>query len=202
MSIQFRHKTSWKCFLAAAFAAVLTIQPGLAVERVFCVTNSYNGLPGATGNGTTDDTAAIQRAFSAATNAFNSSDTAGYSGVAVVFPAGTYIISDRLKFVTTNFPPQGGGITIRGVDTLRTVIQSTGSTGAFYFKLGGQRTANKFLRLQIEDIKLFADSSPAGPAIEIEPDGTGMTLGIRPMLRNLHINRTTTANSYTYGIKL
>lgn len=49
---------------------------------------------GATGNGTTDDTAAIQSAFTAATNAARS----GFNEV--YFPPGTYVVSSTLYFST------------------------------------------------------------------------------------------------------
>ena len=64
---------------------------------------------GATGNGVTDDTAAIQAAI-----------TAG-AGKRVYFPAATYIISSALTIVSSNTRLEGGGV--------GTVIKNTSLTG-------------------------------------------------------------------------
>ena len=78
------------------------------------ITNTVNvrGF-GAKGDGLTDDTAAIQAALNYAAARLSAADCSGRA-TAVLFPSGTYIVSDRLTFLTTNTLTLYQGLTIRG----------------------------------------------------------------------------------------
>lgn len=191
--------------LACLFAVF--VQPCHAVEkeRVFNVT-AY----GANGTDTVDDTAAIQLALDAAATAFNTADASNRSGVAVIFPTGTYKINGQLVMDATSFPSEGGGIMIRGEGRTGTIIQSASSTGALLIKVnvdGGDAIAGASLLCQIEDIQFLATAPGAGTAIEIRPymaDGGTLeenNLHVTPELRNVRIARTGTANYFTCGFK-
>jgi len=177
--------------LAFIVSAALLPRPGLAVERVF-------NVPAATGDGALD-TAAVQSTLTAAAAAFNTSDGAGFSGVAVVFPTGTYTVTNRLTMMTTNRPVNDGGIMIRGQGPSASVIQSSNTTGTLYFDIN---TSNQIflVRIQMEDLGFKAIVPAAGPAIEIRPSADAGQR-IVPFLRNVYIGRVGVANYYTYGFK-
>lgn len=178
-------------------AVILSVfaQPCLAATRMFTV-------PSANG---TDDTVAIQTTLNAAANAFNTSDGAGRSGIAVIFPLGTYKISSRLVLTTTNCPIEGGGIMIRGQGRAGTIIASSGAAGALL--ITNNVDGGKSIRIQIEDIQFQTAVANAGPAIEVSPymlNGQPLAennLTITPVLRNVRIARTDVAYSYSYGFK-
>lgn len=100
-------------FTAQDFAQPIAVTGGLYNPRA----PQY----GATGNGTTDDTAALQAAATACTAA---------GGGTYYLPAGTYKTSSAITF--TNM---GGGVKVIG-DGLATIIQVTGSYDALTFTTG------------------------------------------------------------------
>ena len=189
--------------LLTAWMAVFA-SPCLASERVFCVTNSpYNAFP----NDNLDDTDAIQAALDDAAAVFDEEDSAGRSGVVVVFPKGLYEVSSRLHFITTNYPPEGGGIMIRGESRSNTTIHSSGTDGALLLQINVANATTDHIHVQFEDIGFKAAIENAGPAIEIAPymaDGTTLAddnLHVIPTLCNVRIARTALANYYSCGIK-
>jgi hypothetical protein len=189
MNIRFELRPVWKSVFFAVVCMGLYAPPCFAADRVFPVPLPSGG----------DDSVNIQTILNKAAKAFNTSDNAGFSGVAVVFPAGTYIINKRLTMTTTNRPAHNGGIMIRGQGASASVIVSSNSAGALYFNINTTDTVSQ-VSIQVEDIGFKANSPAAGPAIEIKAsqyDG----FRIRPMLRNVKIGRTAVANYYTYGFK-
>lgn len=119
---------------------VFQVAAGLVPNGVYNVKMSpYN----ATGNGSTDDRAAIQAAITAAIAA---------GGGTVFFPAGTYIVGDEL---TVN----GDGIIFQGVSYTRSIIKSTtNSVGTL--QLGSLSTSGtgKSVGCSLRDMKFECPS--------------------------------------------
>ena len=106
-------------YLDANFAALVAGQAGWF--NVF----SY----GATGNGVTDDTVAIQAAYTAA-----AAYAATNGGATVFFPDGTYIISDEIAVSVSNITLRGAGFRtaiLKQSNTAKNVIKNTASNNAF-----------------------------------------------------------------------
>lgn len=78
---------------------------------------------GATGDGSTDDTAAISSAVAALT-----------SGSTLYFPGGTYFVSQVLLSSKSNFKIMGAGATIRGFNTTNAVLRLATCT---FFEVNG-----------------------------------------------------------------
>jgi hypothetical protein len=197
-----RAKANSYQLLVGTVLASLTILTGsaLAVERVFNVADY-----GAVGDGTKDDTIAIQAVLDAMAATFNVPDGGGRSGGALLFPAGTYMISNRLELVTSNFPPNGGGIMIRGEGRDRTAIRSQGTAGAVACWLNTDTSSGQIIQLQIEDIAFLADAPAAGPAIQVLPYAGNFevpdekNLKVQPEFRNVCMAGTRSTNYYSYG---
>ncbi|MFA6173381.1 MAG: glycosyl hydrolase family 28-related protein [Kiritimatiellales bacterium] len=148
------------------------------------------------------DTANIQNTLNDAARAFNTSD----DGVAVIFPKGTYVINQRLVFKTTNCPPSGGGIMIRGQGQLGTIIQSGSIQGALLLTNNVDECPPfTGISIQIEDIAFLAAVPNAGPAVEVAPymkNGKPLEKRTTPRLRNVRIARAASlSNYYSYGFK-
>jgi autotransporter-associated beta strand protein len=167
------------------------------------VTNTVNvrGF-GAKGDGLTDDTAAIQAALNHAA-ARLSANGLQRAGAAVVFPSGTYIVSHRLTFLTTNTLPNGQGLTIRGEGMTNTILLSINETGSglLYFDLQSP-VLNSGFKLQIEDIGLQSARaiSTSGAAIEIAPRNTN-TVNVWPTLRAVKISGYSPNCGFDYGFR-
>lgn len=106
---------------AAAAGSLLTqradatnpVSPGVLTPQEF----------GATGNGTTDDTTAIQAWIAAIEMSGTASPTTGYEGY---LPPGNYLVSKTLQFTKQN-------VTIRGAGMWQSQINSTVTGGAPIF---------------------------------------------------------------------
>lgn len=122
---------------------------------------------GAKGDGTTDDTAAIQAAL----------NTAAVSGAVVLFPAGTYITSGSL-LVAAN-------VAVRG-DGMASIVKYAGTGWAF---IGGGTGGSLSYGVAIRDLRILL-SNAAGSGITLR--GTAAA-----MLSNLSIERTVVSSSST-----
>lgn len=121
---------------------------------------------GAVGDGTADDTTAVQAALNAATNA---------NGGIVFFPTGTYKITATLNVQSNAFRYdgwQGGGIIIRGAGANKTRLVASGGTG---FQLLNFVT-NKSANCSVEDISLNGPTTAGTTAGSV-----GMNFNVSPM---------------------
>lgn len=118
---------------------------------------------GATGDGITDDTAAIQAALTAA----------GVSGGTVYFPAGTYLVSASLLFDSS--------VTIRGVNRLAVNILQVGAFRVF--QATTRATALTF-RVDISDLSIYnASGVPTAGAYGIDMQGVSFWTIRRVVIR-------------------
>ena len=115
---------------------------------------STSGLPysvkwfGAKGDGTTDDTAAIQAAISA---------TQAAGGGAVWFPAGTYHITDTLNITA-------GGVTLQGSGTGSTVLSfANGASDCIVMNSG----TTQLYRSHVKDMTITGVAKTGGRALYI-----------------------------------
>lgn len=129
---------------------------------------------GATGNGTTDDTAAIQ-------NAINAAVATGGAGV-VRFPAGTFIVSAPLTLPN--------GITIAGAGTLKAA--SATQTGAIF-----QRVATSATEL-VEDIRItgLAIDCVAGPSGSLNGVYIDTSISAAIAIRRVLVDHVRIDNAY------
>jgi hypothetical protein len=174
-------------------------------------TNSVNvgDLPGIDNTGANDCTVPIQTALNSLMTNFC---TNGAVGVCLYFPSGTYRITDRLVFDNTSpgiTNVRRQGITIRGAGfgTSRILVDTdtgAGKTkGAFLFNLDVSRPDAGLYHcaLQIEDLRILANSPDAGTAIEVVPYNAGDTCRITPIFRSVRIDSENAANYFSYGFK-
>lgn len=114
----------------------ITLGAGLAFSGSALTLTTVGGLTiyvtqyGATGNGTTDDTAAINAAFAAVRAAVSTSLVSQGATLTIVFDAGTYLISDSINVTgiqAINFIVQGNGACILAKCTGKPAIDMLGS---------------------------------------------------------------------------
>ena len=106
---------------------------------------------GATGNGSTDDSAAVQRAFDAA-----------QPGEAVYFPSGTYRLGATVNVQKSNLRIYGDG-------DASTISGDTTQRNLFYVKLAGaQLTGLKFEHLRLVGARVFDKNLNGGVAFYLE----------------------------------
>ena len=106
-------------YLDANFAALVAGQAGWFNVFVY----------GATGNGVTDDTVAIQATYTAA-----AAYAATNGGATVFFPDGTYLISNEIAISVSNITLRGAGFRtaiLKQSNTAKNVIKNTASNNAF-----------------------------------------------------------------------
>ncbi|EKT83029.1 pectin lyase domain tail protein [Rhodococcus phage Mbo4] len=107
---------------------------------------------GATGDGTTDDTAAFQAAINAASAAVSSGEFAGAGRGAVYIPRGSYCIGNlQLK----------ANVTIRGSHFRAVTIIPTATSG-FTFGTSGLTTTNRMTSVCLEGFTIGPTSTVAG----------------------------------------
>jgi hypothetical protein len=109
--------------------AILNPPPGSAIKSATSVYNIKDY--GAAGDGTIDDTAAINTAIGLANTA----------GGTVFVPGGTYIITAALTSLAN-------GVTVQGEGPYRSVIRSTSATADFFVSNGASLIAIKDLQLE------------------------------------------------------
>lgn len=188
-------------FLLLFLTAEFSVSEAAVGDRMIVVTNSEYGAIADDG---VDDTAAFQSALDDLALTYSTDFAGNHSGVALFVPEGDYNISERLVFVTTNNPSQGGGIMIRGEGASKSVLITTNSNpssdkGALFFDLFTDTGDD--IWLQIEDIGFLANEADAGPAIEIDSTLTN-AFKVKPVVRNVSIRRLApVSNGYTYGFK-
>ena len=141
-------------------ADMLTLLAGVNVKNT-----AYAG--GATGNGVTDDTAAIQAAINAAAAATSTDGT----GNAVYFPAGTYLISSVLTF--------SQDVILRGAGQNTSIIAQS-STSANGITISGATVQN----VQIIDLQVAGPNSGTGVGINVTSD-SGLNPATSLVLRNV-----------------
>ncbi|MFA6174701.1 MAG: glycosyl hydrolase family 28-related protein, partial [Kiritimatiellales bacterium] len=153
---------------------------------------------GAAGNGTNDDTVALQNALNyLSTNAIKD------AGVCLYLPQGTYRITDRLTFTATNPAGYYQGVTIRGDGKSGSGVSriySAGTNGALCFNVTDKGGYN--FRVLLQDLQFQAGAADAGAAIEVAKlVGTNLTLNTTPCLFNVSITNDTADRYFTYGFK-
>ena len=155
---------------------------------------------GAIGNGTNDDTAALQNALN-----YLSTNLVTDAGVCLYLPSGTYKITNQLSFSVTGLVAWSSqGITIRGDgrdDPGASVIFSTSTNGALLFNVNDEAARYNF-KIQVQDLQIKAGVANAGAAIELAKlTGTNIYVKTTPWLRNVEISRADTNCYFTYGFK-
>lgn len=148
-------------------ATVVGVAGGGSSVGIPTIINVKDAAYGAKGNGTTDDTAAIQAALTAAA-ALSGTQSAGGT---VYLPAGTYKVTGGLTLAVD-------GITIRGAGAISTAIVTT-STTAHLFSASGHR------RFTFEDLKLVGAGTGTVDAINLAAPGAYAVFDC--VFRNLHI---------------
>ena len=110
--------------------SIISGYPILNVERTFPSTTSTGMVNvktyGATGNGVTDDTAAIQSAISH--NIHGASSTG--NGTILYFPAGTYLVSNPLLWHNLS-SAWSSGLTLQGENEENTIIKLTDNNASY-----------------------------------------------------------------------
>ena len=170
----------------------LVITSGISTETVINV--KYYG---ATGNGTTDDTTAIQNAINAAVSA---------GTYTIYFPAGNYLTSSQL---TVNFPnntnPYHINIVGDGQEASNIISNPSASANCLVVNL-----YNQYQSINIENISVFSNTSNGDSvnAIDIVQNSTTITNPANSslsILRNITIrgsNGFTGSNYFQYGIAI
>jgi hypothetical protein len=139
---------------------------------------------GATGDGATDDTVAIQAAFNSA------------NGKALFFPSGTYLCSNQITSTGVSVIVQG-----QGVNATRVVFNAT--LGGFAFTLDAQTSNVPPDQLYFCGLTIESRATVSSPALSAEwttyqPNAQGSA-----WIKDLNITRSNSATgSFTNGIKL
>ena len=130
---------------AAVIAALVSFNPHTQGAKWFLksVKSSFNNMPGAVGDGVTDDTAAIDRAIA--------------GGTSIYFPPGIYLYMGRmsLPLANTSYRLHGDG---PGVSTI--LFSSVQTTAGIYGPNMGKANLN------VEGLTLLANHASCGTAIE------------------------------------
>jgi hypothetical protein len=110
---------------------------------------------GAKGDGSTDDTAAIQACI----------DKIPATGGKIIFPPGTYKITASLKYIPSTFAASSGGLVIEGSGVDCTVIKGNSLTSAV---LKSKDTTNRYWRIAFRDITISNTSRYVSGGIGVE----------------------------------
>lgn len=148
---------------------------------------------GATGNGSTDDTTAIQNAFN---DCFGSSgspngDAGKYSNKPLFFPAGQYKVTAELTLTHI----VGGWIFGPGANHCK-IFRTSATDGHSLISINGA------IGLKWRGISTYIEGSGTNRAIKLDWDGTGTNLGLtRNLFSNMLVGGSGTgSNSTDYGI--
>ncbi len=121
---------------------------------------------GAVGNGSTDDTAAIQRAAQCASRLI---DTPQVQSAELYFPGGVYNVSNRVVITGTDAAPHAGSLVIRGDGMMASRIVATSKSGLFAITL-----ANITTQVQLTQLGLFSELPGGGTAFAVTMPAKGI----------------------------
>jgi hypothetical protein len=161
---------------------------------------------GASGNGSTDDTEAVQSAADCAVSLFVP-DAAGRAGVSLYFPSGSYLVERQIRINATAAPPSGGGIVIAGDGADASKVIAGTSAGIFAVTMTKPQSKSS-VALQVHDIGMVAGVANAGTALDIQTTSptTALLRGqgnhlIGMRIRHVNITASGAAHPYfAYGV--
>jgi hypothetical protein len=182
------------------YAAASDVQQTLTVSPQTSLTVDAKTDFGATGDGITDDTAALQSALS-----YLAAQNVSDGGGCLVLPAGTYRITRRLDFIKTTGPAgMNQGVTIRGAESEgygATIIYSASTNGALYFDVNDTEGHYYHFGVRVQDLQIQAGAANAGAAIEIKRmPAIDDIQSVVPLIKNVAITTDTAAKYFDYGI--
>lgn len=126
------------------------------------------------------------------------------TGVALIFPAGTFRLNKRLVFDNsgTAIPRGNRGIVVRGCGPDQTTLvvynNTTNEGGGIEFRLNTNNLGDMSYP-QVEDLRLMAAAPNAGAAVSMFPSRTDGTQ-IYPLMRNVVIGQWgSNSNYFAYG---
>lgn len=140
-----------------------------AVGRNQLVFNVKDEEYGARGDGTTDDTVAIQAAVTAAKAGGSS------RGAVVYFPAGAYIISAPIVLPRTTATPTNV-VVVHGAGTRAVLLQGSGSFPANRGMIEWEASTNRAWHQEIADLSMRLPTVTGAKAIWYKKNAAGTTL--------------------------
>jgi hypothetical protein len=161
---------------------------------------------GASGDGSADDTPAVQSAADCVVALFNP-DGAGRAAASLYFPKGSYRIERQIRIAPVQTPQFGGGIVIAGDGADASRLIGTSASGIFAITMR-KPLSRAMVGLEVRDIDMVAGIADAGTALDVESDFEGQPAGSRrsPLIgfRMGHVNITASDPSrghFAYGVR-